>query len=556
MKQAASLLVLWLLTGGAGSAIHPHLQQTVIRGVVVDAVTNAPLPEVRVTLQQQRTGVIEITTYGPRIEPADPRTLVITDTTGRFQFVDVEPGVYALSASRRGYEDEGTDYFQVAAETTSRETNLRLTATAKVTGSVSGRVWNSSNGRPIAGISVRLLRRIYSAEGDMYFEEGAAALTNDLGEYRLYWVRPGRYILVAGDPERRATWNENVVPSNYGSVFYPGARNLDKASTLRIQPGSMLTGMDFALERPATYRIRGTLVDSATGKPPQGARLQMTFFGLSASVGSGRVHDAATGAFDIPDLLPGTYELEAWVNSAATEDRRTASAHVVIANANVDGVVLTFANPSTDPREISGRILVEGDLPSGSDLKRIGVRVQLMPPALGDPVVTADAAADGTFKLKNVSGGESRVGIAWMPQGFYLKEARLDGADALNQPRVFSHGGELQLVLSSSGGQIEGRALDDNGQPVEHAAVVLIPDAGRKRVDLYKREFTGKDGSFKIVGIAPGEYKLFAWENLDEHEYFDPEFMKPFEDKAATFRVMPSSRQVLALNVLPAGEDR
>jgi len=143
-----------------------------------------------------------------------------------------------------------------------------------------------------------------------------------------------------------------------------------------------------------------------------------------------------------------------------------------------------------------------------------------------------------------------------MPKGFYLKEARLDGADALGQPRVFSRGRELQIVLSSSGGQIEGRAVDENGQPVERAAVVLIPAAARERADLFKREFTGKEGSFKIVGITPGDYKLFAWQNLDEYEYFDPEFLKPFEDKAPTFRVMPSSRQVFTLKALPAGDDR
>ena len=137
MKQAAPLLVLWLLSGGTGSALQPLPQQAVIRGAVVDADTNAPLPEARVILQKQReASQIQITTYGPRIEPADPGTLAISDAAGRFQF---PPGLYSVSVSRRGYEDEHTDYFQVAAGTTSRETILRLTATAKVTGNVNRR---------------------------------------------------------------------------------------------------------------------------------------------------------------------------------------------------------------------------------------------------------------------------------------------------------------------------------------------------------------------------------------------------------------------------------
>jgi len=54
MKQAASLLVLWLLSGGRGSALQPLPQQAVIRGAVVDTDTNAPLPETRVILRKQR----------------------------------------------------------------------------------------------------------------------------------------------------------------------------------------------------------------------------------------------------------------------------------------------------------------------------------------------------------------------------------------------------------------------------------------------------------------------------------------------------------------------
>ena len=44
---------------------------------------------------------------------------------------------------------------------------------------------------------------------------------------------------------------------------------------------------------------------------------------------------------------------------------------------------------------------------------------------------------------------------------------------------------------------------------------MLIPDIQRERRDLYVRATTDKDGRFSIRGIPPGNYKVFAWENIE-----------------------------------------
>jgi hypothetical protein len=57
-----------------------------------------------------------------------------------------------------------------------------------------------------------------------------------------------------------------------------------------------------------------------------------------------------------------------------------------------------------------------------------------------------------------------------------------------------------------------------------------------------------------MFGIAPGEYKLFAWDKLEGYEYFDPKFLERFEEKGIAVSVGGSSRLTLELKVLSRGE--
>src|SRR5712692_9455274 len=86
--------------------------------------------------------------------------------------------------------------------------------------------------------------------------------------------------------------------------------------------------------------------------------------------------------------------------------------------------------------------------------------------------------------------------------------------------------GRSNYLLSSNGGQVEGMVLNAVRQPATGAAVVLAPDAPRRaQPQLYKEVSTDQYGRFVIKGIAPGGYKLFAWEDVESGAYQDPEFL-------------------------------
>jgi hypothetical protein len=71
---------------------------------------------------------------------------------------------------------------------------------------------------------------------------------------------------------------------------------------------------------------------------------------------------------------------------------------------------------------------------------------------------------------------------------------------------------------------------------------------------LFKSVHADKEGHFRMFGIAPGEYKLFAWDKLEGYEYFDQKFLERFEEKGIAVSVGGSSRLTLELKVLSRGE--
>src|SRR5206468_664923 len=107
---------------------------------------------------------------------------------------------------------------------------------------VSGRVLDNS-GRPAVGTPVQVLRVSYNANGRRITQQvTSSAVTNDRGDYRLFWIPPGQYYLVAGDdtaavpdrapPSSASTlgMSPNVVPGKeFAITFYPGVPDIDDA---------------------------------------------------------------------------------------------------------------------------------------------------------------------------------------------------------------------------------------------------------------------------------------------------------------------------------------
>jgi hypothetical protein len=164
----------------------------------------------------------------------------------------------------------------------------------------------------------------------------------------------------------------------------------------------------------------------------------------------------------------------------------------------------------------------------------------------------AKVGEDGSFSLSNVPPAVYTVVVYGMAESFYIKSVRMGDADALEEGLDLTRGGGmLEILLSPNGGQVDGSVGDLHQAAVSSAVVVLAPDVRRReQTSIFKITNTDAQGHFTIKGIAPGDYKLFAWEQSEEADYQDAEFFKPYESQGEAVTIRESSHENVQLKLI------
>ena len=81
--------------------------------------------------------------------------------------------------------------------------------------------------------------------------------------------------------------------------------------------------------------------------------------------------------------------------------------------------------------------------------------------------------------------------------------------------------------------------------------MVAIPDVShRDNERRHRSELTDQNGRFLLRGIAPGEYKIFSWDSIDDFDWYDAEQVKPYESKGARISVEEGDRKTVQLTVI------
>jgi hypothetical protein len=84
----------------------------------------------------------------------------------------------------------------------------------------------------------------------------------------------------------------------------------------------------------------------------------------------------------------------------------------------------------------------------------------------------------------------------------------------------------LTVQLSSHGATAEGLVVDSVDKPLAGAVVVAVPQGGRKDlIDNYRITTTDQNGQFVLHGLAPTPYDIYAWEDIPDGAYYDPDYL-------------------------------
>jgi len=505
----------------------PTVVQARVEGTVLNSLNGQPVRKVTVILRAHDTD--EALSYADE-----------TDANGHFSIADVSPGDYALAAERPGFRQQSTGAIGAPPPNLKLESGQQITGlTIRLTplGVIAGRVLDA-DGDPVRGANVTAFRYVYSS-GKKELRSVAQAQSGDNGDFRLFGLVEGTFYLKSSATRRLGL--AGSVPS-----FYPGTVDETHAEPVVVHPGAQLEGFDIRLQSTGVYGVRFKLPASDSAE----ARTSITaFLGNGQPPEFNNVATWSPAGLAFNDVPPGSYELMVIRRDAGKQSY--AFRHVEVANADVDGGMLTFL-PAVD---VAGSVRIEGGaFTSGYDKLRL--TLQSPPPSPGTGNLGAQVKPDGTFLLKNAAPAVYEVAINGV-RGLYLKSVRIRDKTLPDRRIDLTAPPEaLTVVLGNDVGEVEGSVENAKGQPVARARVTVIAYGDHSgRIDLSRFAFTDDKGEFTVKDVAPGDYKVFAWENVPVGAPQDPEFRKPFEKQAAALQMPPNGHQKIQLTAIPAQDN-
>ena len=518
----------------------------VVSGTVLNAATNEPLKKAKVWLYPSQSNLAPYTT--------------ISDESGRFILDDLDPGQYTLRAERAGFVTPRltTPPMMVTLAAGHKISDLTITLTPQ--GVITGQVLDE-DGEPVPNAAVQCLRVAYP-DGKRRVTPLSANVANDIGEYRLPNLPPGKYYVNASgrslaiypgrthERVRGAAQTQKKADEIFAQTFYPNAMRLESAATIDIRPGTVARGVDVRLVRVRAVIIRGRIVNLQGGTSANASVQLLPNLQIPAMSYSNRSGDIEPdGSFEMPAVVPGSYTLIADQNYE--NKRYSTRLPVEVTDANLDKIELTLAAPG----EIAGRLVIEGH----SEAKLSSpVFVNLVLKGLSNRVGRdgAQVGDDLSFRMSSISPDEYEVRVPKLPDEYFLKSVRIGDRD-ITLGADFTHGipaEEMIVTISLNGGQVEGTVQNEKGDPAADAGVTLVPETRLQSLDyLYKAAVSDQNGHLKIVGARPGRYRVLAWEEIEAGAYMDPDFLKPYESAGEDVTVDEKGRSAVQLKAIPAG---
>ena len=495
-----------------------------VEGVVLSAATGQPLKRAQVAL-----------------EPATPGEAALAqscDDNGHFLFPKISAGRYSIAVQRDRYLPAGSaiadgqrlpPVFMLFPGQQMRKVVLRM----RIWGVLAGKV-RFGDAEPATGVTIRAWR-VYFHEGRRGYTLAASTQTNDLGEYRIYGLPPGYYMVAAMYAARQMFTNAKVVPSpgapkntGYPMTFYPDATRLSDAVPIRIGYGDEVGGNDIYLDPEPLQNIAGRVISSLSGLPLRDPAIQLQLADGSGNTGVTSAVSAtvdAAGRFEISGIPSGSYEIV--VSAQDGPSQLAARRLLTVADAPEDSLEL-MAQPVA---VWTGHIKIDTNL----DVKQDALRVEMAPRDASAPIATAEVGEDGSFAIELQPGLTYDAYVRNAPVGFYIDSVRVGNVERLGTGLRVEGGAratDLQIELAE-GARVSGRVAINGESAASGAQVALIPDPPDGRYQSFATAVADAYGGFDFDGVAPGRYIVAAWADQAPCDIYNPQSV-PACGKAGT----------------------
>jgi hypothetical protein len=524
----ALLLMLFLQAGQQAPGI--------ITGVVRSS-TGAPTAGVRVYAMAVRE-TADANSAPPAIE-----SQAQTDANGRYQ-LEIQPGRYYIASGSvaaptffpgttdvntarvitvaSGVRVDAIDFgsFVPAQRFPAFTVGVMPAPPPGSTGVLSGTV-RYSDGRPASGITVSAFPQTGTGTPATYLVSpnsasitlqvmnvmtygSTRALTAFDGTFTISSVPPNTYYIVAGFED--------------APVFFPNAADISTARPTRTTPQTNLTGLDFTLPLNSGGVSVGGHVFAGAGRPAIGASISI-LRGSAAATGlpagvlptrSPTVVDAkADGSFEIANVVPGTYRVEAQLSGM-----RPQTSTLVVGSQPVRDLAFSFPIAL-----LTGRLLMEDGSPVPNVLAFGEALVTTaLEPNLKMSTIFA-VGSDGTF-ARVIEPQVYRFYLRHLPEGYTIRSMKAGEVDLLQdwlkvqgtEPvsidvRIASSTAASMAALPKEFVKFTGTIRDSvSGLPTaaERLTLCCLDSGPAERFSTLIQS----DGSFEFAAIPAGRYEL------------------------------------------------
>ena len=498
----------------------------------------------------------------------------ITDDGGRFAVEDLPAGRYTVVVSKPGWPVSHYGARQswrppgivLALGDGQRVADLtvKMARGAVITGRLS-----DSGGRPLASARLDLMQVRTIAGGRRLVSVNQNVSTDDRGDYRLYGIAPGTYVLAVlpwfsslrdGDGFRITTADDlrqidnppsaaggpaDPVPVfKYAPTYYPGTIEPARAMLITVGASEERMGIDFAIARVGTTRMEGTVsTPDGTVLYPMEVTLRSVVADVEGPPVLLRASANTDGEFVFSSVSPGQYQLRATGASAnviavRSEGLRPAGDDYGV----VDNVTVTAAGPMTvrltlqPTATIERRVVFEKQSPEKPDLEQFEARLIRADDAEAAMRVLSwnRLTVQDTFASSVLPGHyffEARPQST--TSGWMLKSVTVDGIDVtLNGFDILP--GEtrkrMTITFTDRVSELTGTLTDALSRPAPEYFVLVFPAdtshwterSGCMRPPVRP----ASDGRFSVTALPAGNYLIAALSSFDDLDYLDPGFLE------------------------------